>query len=112
MIAGVAWSSQLLSFLIMLAFGLAGGICALLYKRKARTPERFLTDFAATTAIGALFFLGIETGCDGQLRAFAFLAFALGIFTVYKLIPAAFSKLKKPQKRVKSGNSGLNARKG
>jgi hypothetical protein len=97
MIAGASWSLQLLSFAIVFAFGLASGVAALLFKRKARPIERALTDFFAVIAMGGLFLSATELGCDGQLRAFGIAAFLLGTLCSYKTI--LFAKRKLVEKR-------------
>lgn len=87
---GANAKEQAISFALCLAVGLAAGIIALLYLRKARPVERALTDFFATLCIGALFLICIEFFMGGKIEPYGCMAFAMGIFPV----PAIYRKLR------------------
>lgn len=73
---------QLTRFALCLALGLAAGVVALLYLRRARPAERALTDFFATVCIGALFALCVEFFLDGKFELYGLVAFFLGILPI------------------------------
>ena len=73
---------QAIRFALCLALGLASGIIALLYLRKARPVERALTDFFATVCIGGLFIVCMEFFLDGKFELYGLAAFVLGIVPI------------------------------
>ena len=73
---------QAIRFALCLALGLASGIIALLYLRKARPVERALTDFFATVCIGGLFIVCLEFFLDGKFELYGLTAFVLGILPI------------------------------
>ena len=73
---------QAIRFALCLALGLAAGIIALLYLRKARPVERALTDFFATVCIGGLFIVCLEFFLDGKFELYGLAAFVLGIVPI------------------------------
>lgn len=73
---------QAVRFALCLALGLAAGIIALLYLRKARPVERALTDFFATVCIGGLFIVCLDFFLDGKFELYGLTAFALGIIPI------------------------------
>ena len=73
---------QAVRFALCLALGLAAGIIALLYLRKARPVERALTDFFATVCIGGLFIVCLEFFLDGKFELYGLAAFVLGIVPI------------------------------
>lgn len=73
---------QAIRFGLCLALGLASGIIALLYLRKARPVERALTDFFATVCIGGLFIVCLEFFLDGKFELYGLAAFILGIVPI------------------------------
>ena len=77
---------QAIRFALCLALGLASGIIALLYLRKARPVERALTDFFATVCIGGLFIVCIEFFLDGKFELYGLAAFVLGILPIPLII--------------------------
>lgn len=79
---GANAKAQAIRFALCLALGLAAGIVALLYLRKARPVERALTDFFATVCIGALFVVCVEFFMDGKFELYGFLAYALGVVPI------------------------------
>jgi hypothetical protein len=98
MLIGAAWSLQLIAVLIAFGFGVAGGLPALLLKRKARFLERCLTDFAALAALTALYILSCEVGDVGQVHWYTLLFFIFGTLCsarVFALLKRAFLKLKR-----------------
>lgn len=73
---------QLVRFALCLALGLAAGVIALLYLRKARPAERALTDFFATVCIGALFAVCLEFFLDGKFELYGLAAFVAGALPI------------------------------
>ena len=88
---------QLVRFALCLALGLAAGVIALLYLRKARPAERALTDFFATVCIGALFAVCLEFFLDGKFELYGFAAFVAGVL----LIPLTTRKIMSKRTKVK-----------
>ncbi len=88
---GANAEEQAISFALCFAVGLAAGIVALLYLRKARPFERALTDFFATVCIGALFLVCVEFFLGGRIQPYGCIAFAAGAMP----IPAVYRKLRK-----------------
>lgn len=81
---------QLVRFLLCLAAGLAAGVIALLYLRKARPFERALTDLFATLCIGGIFILCVEFFLDGKIELYGMVAYLIGTAS----IPLIFRKIK------------------
>ncbi len=79
MTLGANVKEQGICFLICLAVGLAVGIFALLYLRKARPLERALTDFFATVCIAAAFIVCVEFVLGGKPELYALTAYLLGV---------------------------------
>lgn len=82
---GANAQSQLVCFLLCLAFGCLGGAFGLLYLRKASFFERVLTDFFATICIGGAFFLALEFAMSGQIRFYGVVGYLSGVATVLYL---------------------------
>ena len=80
---------QLVRFALCLALGLAAGVIALLYLRKARPFERALTDLFATLCIGGLFIVCIEFFLDGKIELYGAIAYLAGTACV----PFVFRKI-------------------
>lgn len=95
MTLGASWSGQALFALISFAFGFIGGIPALLYFRKSRRAEEFLTDLFATIVIGGIYLASVEIGGKGQFVWYSPLFFALGAVTFVRLKKFLFSILKR-----------------
>lgn len=74
--------SQLVCFLLCLAFGCLGGVFGLLYLIKASFFERILTDFFATICIGGVFFLALEFAMYGQIRFYGVVGYLSGVALV------------------------------
>ncbi len=93
MILGVSWGGQFVSAIISFAFGIAGGIPAMLFKRKSSFLEQILTDFFACIVLLALYILSVEVGSKGQLTAYTIVAFLCGIcayLCLFRRIKALF----------------------
>ena len=98
---GANAKTQAIRFGLCLALGLAAGIIALLYLRKARPVERALTDMFATLCIGGLFIVCLEFFLDGKPELYGFAAYAMGcasIPLIAKRIISAKSKKKSDDK--------------
>lgn len=95
MTLGASWSGQALYALISFAFGIVGGLPALLYFRKTSKAEEFLTDVFATVVIGGIYLLSVEIGGKGQFTWYSPLFYLLGIFTLTRLKRFLFSILKR-----------------
>lgn len=79
---GANAKEQAVRFALCLAVGLAAGVIALLYLRKARPFERALTDFFATVCIGALFIVCLEFFLDGKPELYGICAYAISTLAV------------------------------
>jgi len=86
---------QAVRFALCLALGLAAGIIALLYLRKAAPAERALTDFFATVCIGGLFIVCVEFFLDGKPELYGFVAYGLGTAAVPLTAKKIISAIKK-----------------
>lgn len=93
---------QLVRFALCLALGLAAGVIALLYLRKARPFERALTDLFATLCIGALFICCIEFFLDGKFELYgaaAYIAATASVPLSYRKITALIKKRRENRDR-------------
>lgn len=90
MILGVSWGGQFVSAIISFAFGIAGGVPAMLFFRKSSFLEQILTDFFACVVLLALYVLSVEVGSKGQLSVYSGVAFLCGI----AVLTAIFKKIK------------------
>ncbi|MCM1306319.1 MAG: hypothetical protein NC037_04925 [Bacteroides sp.] len=93
---------QAIRFALCLALGIASGIVALLYLRKARPVERALTDFFATVCIGALFIVCVEFFLDGKFELYGLAAYALGVIPIPLIARKLISKRRKPSSEQKT----------
>lgn len=92
---GANAKNQAICFAFCLLLGLAAGLFAMLYLRKAKPLERALTDFFATVCIAAIFIVCVEWIMQGGIRFYGTCAFAIGTF----LPPYALKKIKnRPRK--------------
>ena len=89
---------QLVRFALCLALGLAAGVIALLYLRKARPFERVITDLFATLFIGGLFIICIEFFLDGKIELYGAIAYLAGTAGV----PFLFRKISRLIHRTKN----------
>ena len=96
---------QLVRFALCLALGLAAGVIALLYLRKAQPFERAMTDLFATLCIGGLFIICIEFFLDGKIELYGAIAFAAGTAS----IPTAFKTISAVIRKRRKNKSGENA---
>jgi len=87
---GANAQNQAICFAFCLLAGLAGGLFALLYLRKAKPVERALTDFFATVCISGAFIACVEWIMQGKIQLYGVFAFGLGVF----LPPFLLSKIK------------------
>lgn len=87
---GANAQNQAICFAFCLLAGLAGGLFALLYLRKAKPLERALTDFFATVCIAGVFIACVEWIMQGKILLYGVFAFGLGVF----FPPFLFSKIK------------------
>ncbi|MDE5601934.1 MAG: hypothetical protein K2J16_05495 [Clostridia bacterium] len=87
---GANAGTQAVRFALCLAVGLAAGVIALLYLRKANPVERALTDLFATVCIGALFVLCVEFILNGKIELYGIVAYLLGTAA----IPIAIRKMR------------------
>lgn len=88
---GANAKAQAICFALCFLVGLASGIIALLYFRKANPLERALTDFVATVLIGGAFLVCVEFFLDGKAELYGAIAFALGA----TVIPVVYRKIKR-----------------
>lgn len=95
---GANASAQAISFALCFAIGLAGGVAALLYLRKARPFERALTDFVATLIIGALFVISIEFVLNGKFELYGAAAFVLGTLLIPLIAKKTLDKIARKKK--------------
>ena len=101
---------QAIRFALCLALGLASGIIALLYLRKARPVERALTDFFATVCIGGLFIVCMEFFLDGKFELYGLAAFVLGIVPI-PLITRKLLMRKHPSQASPDGKQAVDREK-
>lgn len=85
MTLGASWSGQAAYALISFAFGIAGGIPALLYFRKSGRAERFLTDLFATLIVGGIYIASVEIGGKGQFAWYSLIFYFAGISVLFKI---------------------------
>lgn len=90
---------QAVRFALCLAVGLAAGVIALLYLRKARPLERALTDLFVTVCIGALFILCVEFFLDGRIELYGIVAYLSGVAALPAAVRKIHSVLRKKRKR-------------
>lgn len=90
MTLGANAAQQAIIFLLCLCAGLAGGIIALLFLRKARPTERAFTYFFACIGIGGVFIVTVEYIMQGKILFYGTIAYAIGVF----LPPAIVKKIK------------------
>lgn len=95
---GANASAQAISFALCFAIGLAGGVVALLYLRKARPLERALTDLVATVVIGALFVISIEFVLNGKFELYGAAAFVLGTLIFPLIAKKTIDKIARKKK--------------
>lgn len=88
---GASALSQLVCFALCFAFGLAGGVLALLYLRKASFFERLLTDLFATLCIGGCFIACLKVAMGGSITLYGAVGFILGTIS----LPLCVHKIKK-----------------
>lgn len=98
---------QLVRFALCLALGLAAGVIALLYLRKARPAERALTDFFATVCIGALFAVCLEFVLDGKFELYGLAAFVLGVIPIPAVTRRVLSKRTKAEDAQKKSDDNI-----
>lgn len=91
---GANAKSQALCFAFCLLAGLAAGLFALLYLRKARPLERALTDLFATLCIAAAFIACVEWIMQGKFQLYGAVAFAAGVCAPSTLV-SGIKKLKR-----------------
>lgn len=99
---GANAETQAIRFALCLAAGLASGVVALLYLRKARPVERALTDFFATVCIGGIFVVCVEFILDGKLELYGAAAFFIGVAVIPTLKRKIASVLAKKRERKNS----------
>lgn len=98
---GANAKNQAICFLFCLLVGLAGGLFALLYLRKAKPLERALTDFFATVCISGAFIACVEWIMQGKIQLYGVFSFGFGVF----IPPFLFSKIRNHvRKREKKTN--------
>ncbi len=95
---GANASAQAIGFALCFAIGLAGGVVALLYLRKARPLERALTDLVATVVIGALFVISIEFVLNGKFELYGAAAFVLGTLIFPLIAKKTIDKIARKKK--------------
>ncbi len=76
---GANAKSQAICFAFCFLAGLAAGLFALLYLRKARPLERALTDLFATLCIAGVFIACVEWIMQGKFQLYGAFAFAAGV---------------------------------
>lgn len=104
MTLGANATEQAIVFLLCLCAGLAGGIIALLFLRKALPMERAFTYFLACVGIGCVFIVAVEFIMQGKFLFYGIVAYAIGVF----IPPVAVQKIKKRvKKRLKRTNNAI-----
>ena len=88
---GANAAEQAACFGLCLAVGLAAGVFALLYLRKAKPVERDLTDFFATVCLALGYVACMQFFLSGKPEPYGLLAYALGA----SVLPTAVFKLRK-----------------
>ncbi len=106
---GANAKAQAICFALCFSIGLASGVFALLFLRKANPVERALTDFFACALIGGAFAVAAEIVMKGKISLYGTVAFLAGT----AVIPLLFRRLrasiaKRRQKREEQRKNAEN----
>lgn len=88
---GANVKAQAICFALCFAIGLAGGVFALLFLRKANPLERALTDIFGSVLITGAFFCAFYFVMQGEPTLYGIAAFILGV----ALVPLCVRKMRK-----------------
>lgn len=88
---GANAKAQAICFALCFAIGLAGGVFALLFLRKANPLERALTDIFGSVLITGAFFCAFYFVMQGEPTLYGIAAFILGV----ALVPLCVRKMRK-----------------